>query len=80
MRVRPIKAIRLMLAVTQEEFADALQVHQTNVSHYERGQTVPPSVAGRLIEYAAGFGLRLSYGMVYGAETLPHWTREGVKG
>ncbi|MFC6520104.1 helix-turn-helix domain-containing protein [Undibacterium arcticum] len=44
--------IRERLGVTQAAIADAIGVTQGNVSHYEKGQTVPPDVARRLIEYA----------------------------
>lgn len=64
--------IRARLGVTQESLAKALEMTQGNVSFYEkREQTVPPDVAGKLIEYAKSIGLELTYDMVYGATPLP---------
>lgn len=65
------KAIRSRLGVTQAVIAEALGVTQGNVSFYEKGQTVPPAVAARLIEYADRCGLELSYDIVYGNAPLP---------
>ena len=65
------KAIRERLGVSQAVIADAIDVSQSNVSFYERGQTIPPAVAGKLIKYAADRGLVLSYDHVYGAADLP---------
>lgn len=67
----PIKAIRKLLRATQDEVATAVGCTQMNVSYYERGQTVPPQVAKRLIEFAASRGVRLTYDHVYGAAPLP---------
>lgn len=61
-----ISTIRQRLGVTQEVLARALDVTQGNVSFYERGQTVPPKVAKRLIEYAGANGLHISYDDIYG--------------
>ncbi|CKH75663.1 helix-turn-helix domain-containing protein [Achromobacter xylosoxidans] len=38
---------------------------QGNIYHYERGQTIPPEVAERLIEYAKTLGLDLTFDNVY---------------
>ncbi|NRR28866.1 helix-turn-helix transcriptional regulator [Oxalobacteraceae bacterium] len=62
-----ISKLRARLAVTQSAMADAIGVSQGNVSNYERGQTVPPDVAKRLIEYSATFGVGISYNDIYGA-------------
>jgi len=59
--------IRKRLGLTQVEIAAALGMTQGNVSFYERGQTVPPQVAGKLIELAKAKGFDLSYDDVYGA-------------
>jgi putative transcriptional regulator len=68
-----ISHIRAKLGVTQQALAVALKVSQGNVSHYERGQNVPPEVAKRLISFASGRGLVLSFDDIYGAPaTLPH--------
>lgn len=66
-----IRTIRQRLGVSQSELADALEVTQGNVSFYENGQTVPPAVAQRLIDFAATKGHQLSYDHVYGAAPLP---------
>jgi putative transcriptional regulator len=62
----PIKTIRERLGVTQAALADALGCTQGNVGHYERGQTVPPDMARRLIQFAAARGHRIGYDDVYG--------------
>jgi putative transcriptional regulator len=61
-----ISHIRAQLAVTQKALADVLQVSQGNVSHYERGQSMPPEVAKRLITFAAERGHSLSFDDIYG--------------
>lgn len=81
MRTEPIKAIRLMLNTTQAQFAQALECTQETISRYEHGESVmPPSRAPMLIAYAQGKGLRLTFGMIYGAESLPMAKREVVMG
>lgn len=60
-----IKSIRARLGVTQQALAKGLGVTQGNVSFYERGQTVPPPVAERLIEYAKGRGVLITFNDVY---------------
>lgn len=62
-----ISRIRAQLGVTQSALAEALDVTQGNISHYERGQVVPPAVATRLIEYAARLGHQLRFDDIYGA-------------
>jgi putative transcriptional regulator len=61
-----IKTIREALGLTQAALADALGCTQGNVFHYERGQTVPPEVAKRIISIAASLGKDLTYEDVYG--------------
>ncbi len=60
-----IQTIRTRLNLTQSAFADGIGVTQGNVSLYEKGQTVPPKVAKRVIELAATKGIELSYDDVY---------------
>jgi putative transcriptional regulator len=60
-----IKAIRQQLGLTQSALAVGLGRTQGNVGHYERGQTVPPEVARRLIELAGSMGIRLTFDDVY---------------
>ncbi len=62
-----IKAIRQRLGLTQSELAAGIGCTQGNVGHYEnKGQTVPPDVAKRLIAFAGTKGVRLTYDDVYG--------------
>lgn len=67
-----VLAIRQRLGLTQAALAELLGCTQGNISFYERGQTVPPPVAGRLIEVARernhGY---LTFDHVYGAADLP---------
>lgn len=65
------KAIRQCLGVTQAEISRALDMSQGNVSFLERGQTVTPETAKKLIEFAATLGVTLSYDQIYGAADLP---------
>ncbi|MFC3107379.1 helix-turn-helix domain-containing protein [Undibacterium arcticum] len=64
--------IRERLGVTQAAIADAIGVTQGNVSHYEKGQTVPPDVARRLIEYAEKLGHAITFNDVYGMDQVAH--------
>lgn len=66
-----LKAIRERLGVTQHELASGLGCTQGNVGHYEKGQTLPPAVAARLIDYAAPRGLAIGYDHIYGGAALP---------
>ena len=65
------KSIRQLLGMTQAAIGESIGVTQGNVSFYERGQTVPPDVAGKLIELARQKGHQLTYDHVYGAAELP---------
>lgn len=62
-----IKAIRDRLELTQAALAEALGCTQGNVGHYERGQTVPPDVAKKLIAFASLRGHRVTYDDIYGS-------------
>lgn len=64
--MNPIKSIRERLGVTQDEMGAGLGVSQANVSNYERGQSMPPDVARRLITYAHGLGHRITFDDIYG--------------
>jgi len=66
-----IKAIRERLGVTQAALAEGIGCTQGNVGHYERGQTVLPDVAKRLIGFAAERGLEITFDHVYGTSELP---------
>lgn len=62
-----IKTIRDKLGVTQAQLAVALERSQGNVAFYERGQMMPPDVAKRLIAFARGRGVVVSFEDIYGA-------------
>lgn len=66
-----IHAIRKKLGVTQAALASGIGVTQGNVSFYEKGQTVPPHVAERLIEYASTLGVDLTFDQIYRPEPAP---------
>ena len=66
-----LKPIRERLGVTQQAMAEGLGCTQGNVGHYERGQTLPPDMARKLIDFAAGHALPLSFDHVYGELPLP---------
>jgi len=61
-----IKSIRERLGVTQAVMAAGMGCTQGNVGHYEKGQTVPPDAAKRLIEYAASLGHTITFDSIYG--------------
>lgn len=65
------KPIRERLGMTQSAIGEALGVTQGNVSFYEKGQTIPPTVATRLIAVARERGLPLTFDHVYGAAPIP---------
>lgn len=65
------KTIRNRLDVSQDEMAEALGCSQGNVSLLDRGQTVQPAMAMRLIDFAAQRGLVISMDMIYGLQPLP---------
>jgi putative transcriptional regulator len=66
-----LKLIRERLCVTQQALAEGIGCTQGNVGHYERGQTLLPEVAAKLIAFAASRGLRIGYDHVYGDMPLP---------
>lgn len=72
------KSIRQRLGMTQAAIGEALDCTQGNVSLYERGQTVPPEAAGKLIELARSRGLSISFDHVYGDSELPDPTPAGA--
>lgn len=61
-----IKTIRARLQVTQTELAAGIGRSQGNVAFYEKGQTVPPDVAKRLIAWARSLGHVVTYEDIYG--------------
>lgn len=66
-----IRAIRTRLGMSQQQLADELGCSQTNVSFYEKGQTVLPEAARKLIDVARSRGLVLSYEHIYDGAELP---------
>jgi putative transcriptional regulator len=66
-----IRLIRRCLGLTQAQLAGPLGMSQGNVGHYEQGQTVPPDVAAKLIEYAKTLGVTLTFDHIYGTAELP---------
>lgn len=73
-----IKAIRKLLAVSQSALADVMGCSQGNISFYEKGQTVPPEAAGRLVDFAVTKGLPLTLDQVYGRSALPEVAVDAV--
>ena len=64
-----IRAIRAQLGMTQQAFAEGIEMTQANVSLYEsKGQTVPPGAARRVIDLAGAHGFTCSMDDVYAAE------------
>jgi putative transcriptional regulator len=61
------KAIRERLGVTQDEMAEALGCSQGNVSLLDKGQTVMPDTAKKLIAFAHRRGVEITYEDIYGA-------------
>ena len=62
--------------MTQAALAAGIGVTQGNVSHYEHGQTVPPDVALRLIQFARSAGVSLTFDDVYARLQHAHATKE----
>lgn len=65
------KAIRELIGASHAELSRALEMSSPNVSYMDRGQTVMPGTATKLIAYAATKGVALSYDHIYGDEPLP---------
>ena len=65
------RRIREHLGLTQTQLGEAIGMSQGNVSFLERGQTVLPDVARRLIDHAASLGYALTFDHVYGDAPLP---------
>lgn len=66
-----IKTIRDRLGLTQVALAAGIGCSQGNIGHYEnKGQTMPPDVAKRLIAFAATMGHKIGYDDVYGVPNV----------
>lgn len=63
--------IRTLLGMTQQEIAEVLGCVQSNVSFLDRGQTITPDVAGKLIDAARALGVALTFDHIYRDEQLP---------
>ncbi|MBK5915132.1 helix-turn-helix domain-containing protein [Rhodocyclus purpureus] len=74
-----ILTIRERLKLSQAAFGKAIGVTQGNVSHYERGQEVPPDVARRVIAAAALHGLHISFDDIYGIEVRAGGSKSPAK-
>jgi putative transcriptional regulator len=72
-----IKEIRDRLKLTQTELGAAIECTQGNVGHLERGQTMQPDTAKKLIAVAKERGLELTMDQVYGLTPLP-WNEPAV--
>lgn len=57
--------------MTQASIAEAIGVTQGNVSFYEKGQTVPPSVGRLLVDLARSRGLQIDFNHLYGDVDMP---------
>ena len=66
-----LKPIRERLGITQQVMADGIGCTQGNIGHYERGQTLPPEMARKVIEFCASKGLCITFDHVYGDAELP---------
>ena len=66
-----LKPIRERLGVTQQAMADGIGCTQGNIGHYERGQTLPPDMARKVIEFSASKGLVITFDHVYGDADPP---------
>lgn len=66
-----IKAIRERLSLTQHALAAGIGCTQGNVANYERGQTLPPAMARKLIDFCASLGMAITFDHVYGDSPLP---------
>lgn len=64
--MNPIFQLRKRLKVSQAELGIALEVTQSAISQYEKGTSVPsPEVVRRLIDFAKGKGIDVSFEAIY---------------
>ncbi|ARU04730.1 transcriptional regulator [Comamonas serinivorans] len=74
-----LKPIREALGVTQQVMAAGIGCTQGNIGHYERGQTLPPEMAKRVIEFAGSLGLVIGYDHIYGSKQPKLRRRKSVE-
>lgn len=60
-----IKRLRERLGVTQTALGEAIGCTQGNIGHYEQGQTMPPLVARKFINFAKTKGVVFSFDDIY---------------
>lgn len=61
-------AIRQSLGLSQSALAKGLELGQSAISQFERGECEPtPAVARRLIQFAKQHGQTVTFEMIYGA-------------
>ncbi len=60
------RVIRKQLGVTQKVLADAIGCVQANITRSERGGTVSPAIARKLIDFCASRGLEITFDHIYG--------------
>ena len=65
-----IQHLRKRLGINQTELGNAIGCKQANVSHYELGQPLPVERAKRLIAFARGHGISISYEELYGVASV----------
>ena len=63
--------IRSLLGMTQLEMAEVLGCVQSNVSFLDRGQTITPEIAAKLIAASRAMGVQLTFDHIYGGDALP---------
>jgi len=67
-----LKSIRERLGLTQQALATGIGCTQGNVGHYEKGQTLPPDMARKVIDFCVERGLAISFDHIYGDAPLPN--------
>lgn len=74
-----IKTIRDCLGLTQSQLAEGIGCTQANVGHYEKGQSVPPDAAKRLIAFAKTKGHELTFDDIYSVPDVAPPKTEAVE-
>ena len=60
-----------MFDMSQGEFADALEVTQGSISHYETGRrSVDKEFADKLVSLGKAHKIEIDYNMIYGFDSL----------